>query len=115
VTESPSASPTAGSGPESVDIQIVFSGWIASEKVLEVSGYTDSVVESGGTCTLRAEGPGGPIVVSHDAMDDRTVTTCGTLDIPGAKLVTGEYLVTLTYASAKHSGSSAPMKVQVTK
>jgi hypothetical protein len=98
-----------------VDIEIVFAGWISSSNVLEVSGYTGSVIESGGVCTVTADRPGGRVIVSRDALEDRTITTCGTIDIPADKLQSGSYDVTLTYQSAKYEGSSAKIRVEVTK
>lgn len=118
---SPSVIPTAGPSEtpspdrQPAQIELVFADWIAEDKVIEVSGFTGSVVQSGGTCTLTASGPEGTATVTRQALEDRTVTTCGTLRISGDELVAGKYSVTLTYRSDTHEGTSASVGIVVSK
>lgn len=83
-------------------------------KHLTASGYVQGVVEDGGTCTFVFTRQGSPdIKVDHEAVADRTTTSCGTVQPDATQFSRGSWQVTLGYVSNGKDYTSSPATVEV--
>lgn len=111
-TGSGSATATRTADP-AVPVLITYSGYIAGEKAVQVGGNITGVIESDGTCTLTLTRQGRTVSASTPAQPDATTTDCTGLSVAGSELAPGAWQAVLTYRSKAHTGSSAPVKVDV--
>jgi hypothetical protein len=105
--------PATVSARPNASIFITYSGWDASNRVVEVDGYVQQVVEDGGTCTLTLTKGGASATASRPATPDVSSTSCGALTVPAGQLSSGTWSAVVSYASSKSQGSSAPVDVPV--
>lgn len=110
-SESPSASPSTAKAKAS--IMIIDSGVDAPGGVVYVVAEVTNVVEDGGLCTMTFIGAGQTKSVTGKAEINATDTQCHPLQIPLAGLPKGAGLVTVTYNSATHIGTSAAIAVTI--
>lgn len=96
-----------------VPVLITYSGYVADEKAVQVGGNVTGVIESDGTCTLALTRSGRTVSASAPAEPDATTTDCTGLSVSGADLTPGAWQAVLTYRSAAHTGTSAPVQVVV--
>ena len=105
--------PATNSARPDASIFITYSGWDAGNRVVEVDGYVQQVVEDGGTCTLTLTKGGASATASRPATADVSSTSCGALTVPADQLSSGTWSAVVSYASSTSQGSSAPLDVQV--
>jgi hypothetical protein len=84
----------------------------AGGNVYAVAEITN-VVEDGGTCTLTFIGAGKTQKVTGKAEANATDTQCHPLQMPLAGLPKGAGLITVSYASPTHAGTSAAVAVTI--
>lgn len=80
---------------------------------VEVAGYVNGVIESGGTCTAKLEKSGQVATASQAATPNAQNVSCGFIAVERSKLSPGTWSVTLTYSSANSEGSSQSLQVEV--
>lgn len=85
------------------------------DSVVEVRGYTSSVIEDGGTCTATFKNPSfNQVSASSTARRDAQTTQCNTIDIPRSSFSgAGTWTVTLSYDSPSSSGASSQANVTI--
>ncbi len=119
VRAAPTSPPSAPPPPALARATVVLASLLFDQRAQEVqaAGYVESIVEDDGTCTLTLTATataGAPAVLGvRPAAADASTTSCGSLTIPRSALSSGAWTAVLTYASALHSGSSAPTPIQV--
>jgi hypothetical protein len=72
-----------------------------------------NVVEDGGLCTLTFIGAGKTKTITGKAEANATDTQCHPLELSLAGLPKGAGLITITYNSATHVGTSAAVAVTI--
>jgi hypothetical protein len=97
----------------SVEVLVTMSEWSAADDRALVAGYVSGVVEDGGTCTLTLTSGGARVTAENAAMADAATTSCGALTVPGDRLAPGTWSATLAYESPTSSGSSSPVRIEV--
>lgn len=113
-TVSASASPTSEASPSASPTTLEVTPVIVHAQneggVITVNGYVPDIIESGGTCsaTLVGEDEAGG---SAEAIPDATTTWCNPVSIRVPDGAAPPWLVTLTYSSGAHAGTSAPFAV----
>jgi hypothetical protein len=108
---SDSAGPAASGAP--VQVVLAFAEWDAAGQRVEAAGFVADAIESGGICALELTRAGARVEATRDAEADASTTTCGALTVPGDQLAAGEWQATLSYRSARSTGTSQPMTVTV--
>jgi len=98
-----------------VDVSITYYGFDPVTERVEVGGFVAGIVEEGGSCTLTLSGGGQTVTGTSEALADATTTDCGAVAVPGDELGDGTWQAVLSYSSADHSGSSAPVDVEVAR
>jgi hypothetical protein len=97
---------------DAVPVVVTYSGFNPTAGAVQLGGYA-GVVEDGGTCTLTLTQGGAKVAATSRASADASTTTCGELSVPRAKLAPGTWQAVLSYASATHTGTAAPVPVEV--
>jgi hypothetical protein len=97
----------------SVRVVTTFHDWNATTGQVMVGGYVEGVIEDGGTCTLTLTSGSSSATGSTRAHADATTTACGAVTVPGSQLAAGTWNAVLSYRSPEHSGTAAPVTVQV--
>lgn len=105
--------PPAPESGGAVQVVVTYADWDASGHQVEVAGYVSGVVEAGGTCTLTLVKGAEKVSSTAAAEPDASTMTCGSLDIPGAKVSAGQWRATMSYRSSTSHGESAPVDVTV--
>jgi plastocyanin len=98
-----------------VDVSITYYGFDPATNQVEVGGFVAGIVEDGGSCTVTLTGGGQTVTGTSEALADATTTDCGAVAVPGDELGDGTWQAVLSYSSADHSGSSAPVDVEVAR
>lgn len=80
-----------------------------------MSGFVQAVEEDGGLCTftLTPAGGGEPVSVSTSGVANVGTTSCGTVQVPVAKLSPGVWSAQLIYESDAGIAASQSLEVQV--
>lgn len=91
---------------------LTFSGWNTNSKSVGVSGFVP-VVEQDGTCTLELTKAGSTVAATSTAFPDAGSTSCGWLEVPGAKLSTGSWKAVLSYSSSTNHARSTGVEIEV--
>jgi hypothetical protein len=114
-TESASAtpSPTPSVPVKKAQISWVDSGVDTAGGVIYAVAEITNVVEDGGTCTLTFIGAGKTKTVSGTAEVNATDTQCHPLELPLAGLPKGAGLITMSYSSPTHVGTSTAVAVNI--
>jgi hypothetical protein len=116
---SPSASASATPTPTptvaraKAQISLLDSGVDTAGGVVFGVAEVTNVVEDGGTCTLTFIGAGKTKTVSGKAESNATDTQCHPLQIALAGLPKGAGLITISYDSPTHTGTSAAVAVTI--
>ena len=90
-----------------------YSGWDDQDGGLEVDGFVPGLVESAGTCTLRATQGARTVTVDAPAQADASTMQCGALVIPADELGPGAWRAVLSYRSDSASGQAPAVTVEV--
>ena len=114
-TESASASatPTPTAVKAKAQISFVDSGVDSAGGVIFAVAEVTNVVEDGGLCTLTFIGAGKTKTITGKAEANATDTQCHPLELSLAGLPKGAGLITITYNSATHVGTSAAVAVTI--
>ena len=114
-TESASASatPTPTAAKAKAQIAFVDSGVDSAGGVIFAVAEVTNVVEDGGVCTLTFIGAGKTKTITGKAEANATDTQCHPLELSLAGLPKGAGLITITYNSATHVGTSAAVAVTI--
>jgi hypothetical protein len=114
-TESASASatPTPTAAKAKAQIAFVDSGVDSAGGVIFAVAEVTNVVEDGGLCTLTFIGAGKTKTITGKAEANATDTQCHPLELSLAGLPKGAGLITITYNSATHVGTSAAVAVTI--
>ena len=107
----PSASPSAAKGK--AQVTFVDSGVDAAAGVIYAVASVAGVVQDGGLCTLTFIGAGKTKTVTGKAEANVTSTQCHPLEISMAGLPKGAGLITVTYDSPTHTGTSTAVGVVI--
>ena len=113
--ETESATPSTSPSTAKAKAQISFldSGVDASAGVIYAVASVSNVVQDGGLCTLTFIGAGKTKTVTGKAEANVTSTQCHPLELSLAGLPKGAGLVTMTYDSPTHTGTSTAVGVVI--
>ena len=114
-TDSPSATPTPtpSVAQQKAVISLLDSGVDTNNADVYAVAEVTNVIEDGGTCTLNFIGSTGTKSVSGKAEVNVTDTQCHPLSLSLKGLPKGPGLITVTYTSATHTGTSAAVAVTI--
>ena len=107
----PSASPSAAKGK--AQVTFVDSGVDTAAGVIYAVASVAGVVQDGGLCTLTFIGAGKTKTVTGKAEANVTTTQCHPLELSMAGLPKGAGLITVTYDSPTHTGTSTAVAVVI--
>ena len=110
---SPTPTPTPSVPVKKAQIAWVDSGVDTTGGVVYAVAEITNVVEDGGTCTLTFIGAGKTKTISGTAEVNATDTQCHPLQIPLAGLPKGAGLITMSYSSPTHVGTSTAVAVNI--
>jgi hypothetical protein len=108
---SPSASPSAAKAKAQVNF--LDSGVDTAAGVIYAIATVSNVVQDGGLCTLTFIGAGKTKTVTGKAEANVTTTQCHPLELAIAGLPKGAGLITMTYDSPTHTGTSTAVGVVI--
>jgi hypothetical protein len=112
-TESATPTPTPTVAVKKAQIAWVDSGVDTAAGVIYGVAEITNVVEDGGSCTLTFIGAGKTKTVTGKAESNATDTQCHPLELPIAGLPKGAALITMSYTSPTHAGTSAAVAVNI--
>lgn len=114
-SDTASANPSTSPSAAKAKAQIAFldSGVDASAGVIYAVASVSNVVQDGGLCTLTFIGAGKTKTVTGKAEANVTSTQCHPLELALAGLPKGAGLITMTYDSPTHTGTSTAVGVVV--
>lgn len=107
------SSATNSNTKKSVQPVISYWGQDKSGQPLEVNGYVTGIIEKGGTCTLTLVKGSEKVTDSRTSLDNAQDTSCGLFVIPKSRLSNGSWSVQLSYSSARASGASDKVTMEV--
>lgn len=83
-------------------------------KHVTASGYVQGVIEDGGACIFAFTREGSPAVrIQHEAVADRSTTSCGTVQPDIGQFTRGSWQVTLEYVADGKDSVSTPLALEV--
>ena len=112
-TASASATPTPTAAKAKAQIAFVDSGVDSAGGVIFAVAEGTNGDEDGGLCTLTFIGAGKTKTITGKAEANATDTQCHPLELSLAGLPKGAGLITITYNSATHVGTSAAVAVTI--
>jgi hypothetical protein len=112
-TESAEASPEATVQRKQVQVEIIMAIPEPDFGVLTVVAQIPGLAEAGGTCTMRFIGSDKEASMEVRAEPSSDYTQCFPIEFPLADLPSGNGIVTVSYESATHFGSSAASSVVI--
>lgn len=110
---SASATPTPTAAKAKAQISFVDSGVDTAGGVIFAVAEVTNVVEDGGLCTLTFIGAGKTKTITGKAEANATDTQCHPLELSLSGLPKGAGLITITYNSPTHSGTSSAVAVNI--
>lgn len=110
---SASATPTPTAAKAKAQISLVDSGIDTAGGVIFAVAEVTNVVEDGGLCTLTFIGAGKTKSITGKAESNATDTQCHPLELSLAGLPKGAGLITISYDSPTHSGTSTAVAVNI--
>jgi hypothetical protein len=112
-TSSPTPSTSPSAAKAKAQVTFVDSGVDAAAGVIYAVASVASVVQDGGLCTLTFIGAGKTKTVTGKAEANVTTTQCHPLELSLAGLPKGAGLITVTYDSPTHTGTSTAVGVVI--
>lgn len=112
-TSSPTPSTSPSVAKAKAQVTFVDSGVDAAAGVIYAVASVTSVVQDGGLCTLTFIGAGKTKTVTGKAEANVTTTQCHPLELSLAGLPKGAGLITVTYDSPTHTGTSTAVGVVI--
>jgi len=121
---SPSTMPPAASGtpapapapaPVLADVVplVTFDQWSAETSTLTIGATVPGVVETGGTCSITARNGDVTVDGSFSAVASASSTDCGSMALQSSTLTSGDWSVSVVYASATSTGSTTDYEVTI--
>lgn len=98
---------------EPVDVTILIAEAYLDTAMLEVVAQVPGITESNGTCTLRFIGASTEESVTVKAQASSDYTQCFPIELPLKDLPSGSGIVTVTYESEFHLGTSQASSVVI--
>ena len=112
-TASATASASPSAAKAKAQVSFVDSGVDNAAGVIYAVASVSNVVEDGGLCTLTFIGAGKTKTVTGKAEANVTTTQCHPLELSLAGLPKGAGLITVTYESPTHTGTSTAVGVVI--
>ena len=86
---------------------------IASYDTSSVSAYITGIFEEGGTCTATFKRGDDTITTTSTGFQNSNYTSCAPLKLQSPLNIRGDWTITVSYVSAKSSGTSEPVTLKV--
>jgi hypothetical protein len=109
----PTESETQKPEPKKTDVEIIMAVAEPDFGVLTVVARMPSVIDTGGTCTVRYQYGTFDKKFNVKAEPSADYTQCHPIEIPLKELVAGEGIVTVSYSSDNYVGTSAASSVVI--
>jgi hypothetical protein len=105
--------PQEPSSTQKVSVTPVFGYIEIREEQVRANGFISSVIEEGGTCTLKLKKGEQSAQTTSTSLADAQSTVCGLMTISTGQLSTGEWSAVLSYSSDKYEGVSEERLITV--
>lgn len=92
---------------------VTFAGWDTGSKTLQAGGLVSGTTDTSGKCTFTATKDGVTRTATSTAQASASSVNCAQVSFPRAKVSSGTWSVTLTYAVGSASTTSDPMPAEV--
>ena len=92
---------------------VTFAGWDAGSKTLQAGGLVSGTTDTSGKCTFTATKDGVTRTATSTAQASASSVNCAQVSFPAAKVSSGTWSVTLTYAVGSASTTSDPLTAEV--
>lgn len=92
---------------------VTFAGWDTSSKTLQAGGLVSGTTDTSGKCTFTATKDGVTRTATSTAQASASSVNCAQVSFPAAKVSSGTWSVTLTYAVGSASTTSDPLTAEV--
>ncbi|WXF90197.1 hypothetical protein WDV91_12325 [Curtobacterium flaccumfaciens pv. flaccumfaciens] len=87
---------------------VTFAGWDTGSKTLQAGGLVSGTTDTSGKCTFTATKDGVTRTATSTAQASASSVNCAQVSFPAAKVSSGTWSVTLTYAVGSASTTSDP-------
>jgi hypothetical protein len=91
-----------------VEAVIVVAGVDVDGKNVTVSGYAAGILEDGGECIYSFTGMTAETSATAEGRADRSVTTCGSTQVPIEQFARGTWEVTMRYVASDGTETASP-------
>ena len=109
--ETKTSEPATNQAP--IEVVILIAEAYSDSGMLEVVAQVPGITESGGTCTMRFIGSDIEKIVKVSAESSSDYTQCSPIEVPLSELPSGSGIVTVTYESEFHLGTSSASSVVI--
>ncbi|MDO3696910.1 hypothetical protein Q3H92_11290 [Curtobacterium flaccumfaciens] len=92
---------------------VTFAGWDTGSKTLQAGGLVSGTTDTSGKCTFTATKEGVTRTATSTAQASASSVNCAQVSFPAAKVSSGTWSVTLTYAVGSASTTSDPLTAEV--
>jgi hypothetical protein len=92
---------------------VTFAGWDTGSKTLQAGGLVSGTTDTSGKCTFTATKDGVTRTATSTAQASASSVNCAQVSFPAAKVPSGTWSVTLTYAVGSASTTSDPLNAEV--
>lgn len=92
---------------------VTFAGWDTDSKTLQAGGLVSGTTDTSGKCTFTATKDGVTRTATSTAQASASSVNCAQVSFPAAKVSSGTWSVTLTYAVGSASTTSDPLTAEV--
>ncbi|WP_182065860.1 hypothetical protein [Curtobacterium sp. ME12] len=92
---------------------VTFAGWDTGSNTLQAGGLVSGTTDTSGKCTFTATKDGVTRTATSTAQASASSVNCAQVSFPAAKVPSGTWSVTLTYAVGSASTTSDPLTAEV--
>lgn len=92
---------------------VTYAGWDTGSKTLQAGGLVSGTTDTSGKCTFTATKDGVTRTATSTAQASASSVNCAQVSFPAAKVPSGTWSVTLTYAVGSASTTSDPLTAEV--
>lgn len=92
---------------------VTFAGWDTGSETLQAGGLVSGTTDTSGKCTFTATKDGVTRTATSTAQASASSVNCAQVSFPAAKVSSGTWSVTLTYAVGSASTTSDPLTAEV--
>ena len=92
---------------------VTYAGWDTGSKTLQAGGLVSGTTDTSGKCTFTATKNGVTRKATSTAQASASSVNCAQVSFPAAKVPSGTWSVTLTYAIGSASTTSDPLTAEV--